>query len=101
MLGVVLAAGAACAGQQREGELEKALAAFRQAAHGDPANATAKFDLEVLLRATTPRPKSQARATGSPSKRKQGNNTPRNPPAVVKVSGDGVLDGVRSLSSSS
>jgi len=89
VLGVVLAAGAASAGQQREGELQKAMAAFGQAAHTDPSNATAKLDLEVLLRATTPRSTSDARATASPSKRQQGNSTPRNPPTVVKIPGTG------------
>jgi hypothetical protein len=88
-LGVVLAAGAAYAGQQREGELAKALAAFRQAAHENPDDETAKLDLEVLLRATAQRPKTQARATGSPNKRKQGNNTPRSSPAVRRTPGTG------------
>jgi hypothetical protein len=89
LLGAVLTADAATAGQQREAQIAKALAAFGQAAAENPANDTAKLDLEVLLRATAPRPKSNARATGSPSKKRQGNNTPRNPPTPTRVPGTG------------
>ncbi len=50
MLGVILTDAASSAGQQRRAQLQKsALAAFVRAVREDPANATAKLDLEVLL----------------------------------------------------
>lgn len=89
VLGVVLSDGAAGAGQQRQKQLELALAAFERAARGDPTNATAKLDLEVLLRATAPRPKQDASASGTPGKKRQEDANPRNPTAPAREEGTG------------
>ncbi len=64
VLGVILTDAASSAGPQRETQQRNALAAFMRAVREDPANATAKLDLEVLLQATAPRTKSQARPYG-------------------------------------
>ena len=89
VLGVVLADGAAGAGPQRQKQLELALAAFERAARGDPTNATAKLDLEVLLRATTPRPRQDVRASGTPGKPRHEDANPRNPTAPAREEGNG------------
>ena len=89
VLGVVLADGAAGAGQQRQKQLELALAAFERAARGDPANATAKLDLEVLLRATAPRPKQDTSPSGTPGKKRPQDSNPRNPTAPAREEGNG------------
>jgi hypothetical protein len=89
VLGVVLTGSASSAGPQREAQLENALAAFGRAVHEDPTNITAKLDLEVLLRATAPRPKSQASPSGAPNRRKLKNGNPRNPTAPARAEGNG------------
>jgi hypothetical protein len=89
VLGVVLTDSASTAGPQRAAQLENALAAFGRAVREDPANTTAKLDLEVLLRATAPRKKSEARPSDSPSRRKQTDKDPRNPTAPARAEGNG------------
>jgi hypothetical protein len=89
VLGVILTDAASSAGPQREAQLRNALAVFARAVREDPANATAKLDLEVLLRATTPRTKSQARPSGSASRRRQSDENPRNPTAPARAEGEG------------
>jgi hypothetical protein len=89
VLGVVLTGSASTAGPQRATQLENALAAFGRAAREDPANATAKLDLEVLLRATAPRKKSEARPSNSSSRQRQRGEIPRNPPAPARAEGNG------------
>lgn len=89
VLGVVLADAARSAGPQRETQQRNALEAFARAVREDPANATAKLDLEVLLQATSPRAKSQARPSGSASRRRQGDENPRNPTAPAAAEGEG------------
>jgi hypothetical protein len=89
VLGVVLADGSAGAGQQRQKQLELALAAFGRAARGDPADATAKLDLEILLRATATRSKQDASASGTPGKKRQKDANPRNPTAPAREEGSG------------
>ena len=89
MLGVVLADGSAGAGQQRRKQLELALAAFERAARGDPTNATAKLDLELLLRATATRSKQDVSASGTPGKKRQEDANPRNPTAPAREEGSG------------
>ena len=88
MLGVILTGAASSAGPQRETQLRNALAAFVRAVREDPANETAKLDLEVLLQETRPTTKSQARSSGSASRR-QGDENPRNPTAPARAEGDG------------
>ena len=89
VLGVVLAEGSASAGGQRQKQLQLALAAFDRAARGDPGNAIAKLDLEMLLRATAPRTKSSASASGTPGKKRQQDANPRNPTAAARGEGSG------------
>ena len=89
VLGVVLADGAAAAGQQRQRQLDLALAALGRAARGDPTNETAKLDLEALLRATAPRAKRDASASGTPGKKRQEDANPRNPTAPSRAEGSG------------
>ena len=89
VLGVVMADAARSVGPQRETQLRNALAAFARAVREDPANATAKLDLEVLLQATAPSAKSQARPSGSAGPRRQSNENPRNPTAPATADGEG------------
>jgi hypothetical protein len=89
VLGVVLTDSASTAGPQRAAQLENALAAFARAVREDPTNTIAKLDLEVLLRATAPRKKSEARPSDSPSRRKQSDTNPRNPTAPAQAEGNG------------
>lgn len=89
VLGVVLAEAARSAGPQRELQLRDALAAFARAAREDPANATAKLDLEVLLQATAPSTKSRARPSSSAGPRRQNSENSRNPTAPATADGDG------------
>jgi hypothetical protein len=90
VLGVVLTGSAFTAGPQRAAQLENALAAFGRAVREDPANATAKFDLEVLLRATAPqKKKSEARPSDSSSRQRQKREIPRNPTAPARAEGNG------------
>ncbi len=88
-LGVILTDAAAGAGPQRETLQRNALAAFARAVREDPANATAKLDLEVLLQATAPRAKSQARPSGSATRRRQSDENPQNPTAPAPAEGEG------------
>ena len=88
VIGVVLAGSASTAGPQRASQLDSALAAFGRAVREDPANATAKLDLEVLLRATAPRPKGKPRPSGSPGQPHKG-GSPRNPTVPATVEGTG------------
>jgi hypothetical protein len=89
VLGVVLAGGAASAGQRRDAELARALDVFRRAVGEDPANDSAKLDLELQLRATAPRQKASARISGSATKKRQANQTPRSPTAPAQAEGTG------------
>jgi hypothetical protein len=89
VLGVVLTGSSSAAGPQRAAQLENALAAFGRAVREDPANATAKLDLEILLRATAPRNKSEARRSDSPNHRQQKEGNPRNPTARANAEGNG------------
>ena len=89
VLGVVLADGAASAGQQREGQLGLAVDAFARAVREDPANATAKLDLEVLLRATAPHSRQNPRPKGTPARRRPSHENPRNPTAPAPSEGNG------------
>jgi hypothetical protein len=89
VLGVVLAEGSSGAGEQRQRQLDLALAAFMRAARGNPANATAKLDLEVLLRATAPRSNENASASGTPGKKRRQDANPRNPTAPARDEGSG------------
>ncbi len=89
VLGVILADAASSAGPQRQAQLRNALGVFARAVREDPANATAKLDLEVLLQATAPRAKSQVSPSGSPSRRRQRNENPRNPTAPARAEGEG------------
>jgi hypothetical protein len=89
VLGVVLADGSAGAGEQRQKQLDLALAAFERATRGDPQNATAKLDLEVLLRATAPLSKRDASASATPGKKRQEDANPRNPTAPAREEGSG------------
>jgi len=89
VLGVILADGASSAGRQRGGQLALAIASFARAAREDPANDTAKLDLEVLLRATAPTSKPNPRPTGTPGQRRQGDENPRNPTAPAQAEGNG------------
>lgn len=89
-LGVVYTAGAAEAGEQRAAQTRNALDAFRRAVLEDPANATAKLDLEVLLRSEARR--AQARARSSPGiarNPRQRQQDPRGPTAPVRAEGTG------------
>lgn len=89
VLGVILTDAASSAGPQRDTQLRKALAAFVRAVREDPANTTAKLDLEVLLEATTSKTKSQARPSGSTGRRRQSDEKPRNPTAPARGDGEG------------
>jgi hypothetical protein len=89
VLGVVLTGSASTAGPQRAVQLKNALAALGRAVHEDPANATAKFDLEILLRATAPRKKPEARPAESSSRQRQKGEIPRNPTAPARAEGNG------------
>jgi hypothetical protein len=89
VLGVVLADSAAGAGQQRQAQLDGALAALAQAVAEDPSNLTAKLDLEVLLRAQSPRSKAKSTRSGSATKQRQPNQNPRNPTAPARAEGNG------------
>jgi hypothetical protein len=89
VLAVLLADGAGAAGPQRQAQLESAVATLAAAATEDPANATAKLDLEVLLHALPPRSKPRPTRSGSATKQRQPNQNPRNPTAPARVEGHG------------
>jgi len=89
VLAVVLADGAGAAGPQRQAQLDSAVATLAEAATEDPANATAKLDLEVLLHALPPRSKPRPTRSGSATKQRQPNQNPRNPTAPARVEGHG------------
>ncbi len=89
VLGVILTDAASGAGPQRETQQRKALAAFTRAAREDPANTTAKLDLEVLLQAMAPKAKSQARPSNSTTRKRQRDENPRNPTAPAQAEGEG------------
>jgi hypothetical protein len=89
-LGVIFTAGATESGQQRAVQTRYALEAFRRAVLEDPANATAKLDLEVLLRSEAERAQARARPSagvgGNPRQRRQ---DPRGPTAPAREEGTG------------
>jgi len=87
-LGVVLAGSASGAGPQRQAQLDSALAAITRAAAEDPFNATAKLDLEVLLRAQSPS-KANSSRSGSATKQRQPKESARNPTAPARAEGTG------------
>ena len=87
-LGVVLAGSASGTGPQRQAQLDSALAAITRAAAEDPSNATAKLDLEVLLRAQSPSKASSSRS-GSATKQRQPPESARNPTAPARAEGNG------------
>ena len=89
VLGVILTDAASSAGPQREAEQRKALAAFTRAVREDPASATAKLDLEILLEAMSPRTKSQARPSSSTNRKRQSDANPHNPTAPARAEGEG------------
>jgi hypothetical protein len=89
VLGVILTDAASSAGPHRETQWRSALGAFSRAVREDPANATAKLDLEILLQQATPRTKSRARPSGSPSRRRTSDENPRNPAAPARAEGEG------------
>ena len=89
VLGVILTDAASSAGPQRQAQLRDALAVFARAVREDPANATAKLDLEVLLGATAPRAKSRASPSGSAGRQRQRDENPRNPTAPARAEGEG------------
>lgn len=89
VLGVILTDAASSAGPQREAQLRRALAVFARAVREDPANAAAKVDLEVLLRATSPKTTSRARPSRSTDRRRQSDESPRNPTAPSRAEGEG------------
>jgi len=89
-LGVIFTAGAAEAGAQRGVQTRYALDAFRRAVREDPGNATAKLDLEVLLRSELGRERARARASaGGARNRRQQPQDPRGPTAPARAEGTG------------
>jgi hypothetical protein len=89
-LGVVYTAGAAEAGEQRAAQTRLALDAFRRAVLEDPANATAKLDLEVLLRSEAARTRASARSSpGIARNPRQRQQDPRGPTAPSRAEGTG------------
>jgi hypothetical protein len=88
VLGTIYAASADDSGEQRAVQTRHAIDRFRQAAVADPENATAKLDLEVMLRAEINRTDSRATARGSPSRRGRPQN-PRGPTAPARSEGTG------------
>lgn len=91
LLGVIFATGVSTPGQQRAVQTNDAIDAFRRAVLEDPANATAKLDLEVMLRSELDRDRAsaQARASSSPSRRRQRQQDPRGPTIPSQVEGSG------------
>jgi len=90
VLGVVYTAGAAEAGEQRAAQTRYALDAFRRAVLEDPANSTAKLDLEVLLRSEARRTQAQARSSpGIARNPRQRQQDPRGPTAPSRAEGTG------------
>jgi hypothetical protein len=89
VLGVVLVGAADGAGQQRDALRHGAVAAFVRAVAEDPANATAKIDLEALLQAAATRPKTRARPSASAGQRRENDTNPRNPTAPARGDGTG------------
>jgi hypothetical protein len=89
VVGVILTDAASNAGPQRRNVQKSALAAFERAVRDDPANATAKLDLEVLLQATSPRTKSRPRPSRPGERKPRSNENPRNPTAPARAEGTG------------
>jgi hypothetical protein len=89
VLAVVLADSAGAAGPQQQAQLASAVATLARAATEDPAGATAKLDLEVLLHAMTPPSKPRPTRSGSATKQRQPKPNPRNPTAPARVEGHG------------
>lgn len=94
VLGVIFAASAATAGQQRQVETKHALDAFRRAVLEDPANDTAKRDLELLLRSELDRDRARAQARGQApgggsSNRRARQQDPRGPTVRAQAEGSG------------
>jgi hypothetical protein len=89
LLGTVLAESASGAGEQRRAQLDGAVAALARAAAEDPTGATAKQDLEILLRSLAPGSKSSTTRSGSATKKRPHNETPRGPTAPARAEGKG------------
>jgi hypothetical protein len=91
VLGVLLASGISTPGEQRAVQTRDAIDSFTRAVLEDPTNATAKLDLEVELRSELDRTKAGAlaRASGSPSRRRQRQQDPRGPTTPTRVEGTG------------
>jgi hypothetical protein len=89
VLGAILTDAESSAGPQRKRVEKSAVDAFVRAVREDPANATAKLDLEVLLQAAAPRTTSRPRPTGSPNRKRRSNENPRNPAAPARAEGTG------------
>jgi hypothetical protein len=81
VLGVIFVASAGTAGQQRGTQTKYALDAFRRAVLEDPANDSAKLDLELVLSAEQNRSqaRAEARARASANRRRQRQQDPRGP----------------------
>lgn len=82
--GVIFTAGSAASGQQRSMQTRYAIQAFQRAVREDPANATAKLDLELVLRSELDRDKARTRAqarpsTSPPNRRRKPQQDPRGP----------------------
>jgi hypothetical protein len=88
-LGVVFTASAAESGEQRTVQTRYALDAFRRALHEDPDNATAKLDLEVVLRAEAQREERSRASSGIERNRRQRQQNPRGPTAPARSEGTG------------
>ena len=84
VMGVIFTAGASSSGKQRGTQMGYAIQAFQRAVREDPANATAKLDLELELRSELDRDKARDRAqarpsTSPPSRRRKPQQDPRGP----------------------
>jgi hypothetical protein len=90
VLGVIYAASADDSGEQRSVQARHAIDLFRRAVVEDPENATAKLDLEVMLRAELNRARTRSSVTssGSPSRRGRPQN-PRGRTAPARPEGTG------------
>ena len=91
VLGAIFTGGAATAGKQRTVQTRYAIDAFTRAVLEDPENATAKLDLEVLLRSQLDRERGRAQPhqSNSPSRRRQRQQDPRGPTLPARAEGTG------------
>lgn len=90
VLGVIYAASADDSGEQRAVETRHAIDFFRRAVIEDPESATAKLDLEVMLRAELDRNRTRSGVTagGSPNRRGRPQN-PRGQTPPARAEGTG------------